>query len=831
MFASLLIFVGLIALVIGAEMLVRGASRLASAFGVSSLIVGLTVVAFGTSAPEMAVSVAASITGNADITMGNVAGSNIFNVLLILGLSALITPLIVDQKLVRFDVPLILIISIIVWIFTYDLTISRWEGFILFTGILIYTVRCILVARNESPAVEREYDEAYNPPEDYTSSLTNVRPIMFYLRQAALIVGGLALLVVGSKFLVNGSSTVARALGISDLMIGLTIVAGGTSLPELATSVVAAIRGERDIAVGNVVGSNIFNLLGVLGISAIVLPEGVSVAEQAWKFDLPVMIAVAAACLPVFFTGHRISRGEGLLFLAYYVAYVVTLALLASGSPALPTFEIVMLAFAAPLTIIILIVTVSRSIGLWRWQEARTRFTQEKQISCVVVIGGGFGGLAVAKGLGRSKSRVTLIDRRNFHLFQPLLYQVATGSLSPANIAAPLRNLLCRHWNVAVQMSEVVDVSLAQKTIYLASGDPVTYDYLVVAAGVRHSYFGHREWEVNAPGLKSVEDATEIRRRILTAFEAAETETDELRRRQLLTFVIVGAGPTGVELAGSLGEIARHTLELEFRKIDPSAARIILVEAADRILGMYPQELSARAKLSLERLGVEVRCSTRVINVEEGLLTLGTDGMDDEYLPATTILWAAGVEASPLAKSLGKQTNSPIDRSGCVAVKSDLSLEGHPEVFVIGDMADCRGSDGKPLPGIAPVAMQQGRYVAKLIRRELNPKKSNLETSRAPFVYHHQGSLATIGRSAAIADIAGWRLSGFVAWTLWLVIHIANLSQFESRVLVFVQWVWSFVTFGRSARLITGILHRPAPPTEGTAYSQRSDSTTSHPAE
>lgn len=813
MFASLLIVVGLVALVFGAELLVRGASQLASAVGVSSLVVGLTVVAFGTSAPEMAVSVTSSLAGNSDMTMGNVTGSNIFNVLLILGLSALITPLVVDQKLVRFDVPLILIISIVVWVFAYDLVISRWEGAILFSGIMGYTVRCILVGRKESSLVEQEYDDAYNPPESNAANVAKVNPIRFFLWQSILIIGGLILLVAGANLLVSGSSTLARAFGVSDLVIGLTIVAGGTSLPELATSIVAAIRGERDIAVGNVVGSNIFNLLGVLGLSATLLPDGVSVAEQAWKFDLPVMIAVAGACMPVFFTGHRISRGEGLLFVAYYVAYIVALILLASGSPALPAFEVIMIGFAAPLTIITLFVTVSRSIEMWRWQEARTQFSRENHLPRIIVIGGGFGGVAVTKGLGNTKSRVTLIDRRNFHLFQPLLYQVATGSLSPANIAAPLRNLLRSYWNVAVRMDDVVNIDLSQKLVHLAHGDELPYDYLIVAAGVRHSYFGHREWEVYAPGLKSVEDATEIRRRILTAFEAAETETDDLRRRRLLTFVIVGAGPTGVELAGSLGEIARHTLELEFRKIDPSAARIILVEAADRILGMYHPKLSARAQTSLERLGVEVRCRTRVVSVEEGMLTLGTDGAEDEYLPATTILWAAGVEASPLAKLLGQQVDSPIDRAGRVAVKSDLSLEGRPEVFVIGDMADCRGTDGHSLPGIAPVAMQQGKYVAKTIRKELHQARSKPESSRVPFAYHHKGSLATIGRSAAVADIGGWKLSGFIAWMLWLVIHIANLSQFESRILVFVQWIWSFVTFGRSARLITGEPDSTAPPT------------------
>lgn len=806
MIASLLIVVGLVALVVGAELLVRGASKLAASAGISSLIIGLTVVSFGTSAPELAVSLTSSLTGSSDVAVGNVAGSNIFNVLLILGISALITPLIVDQKLVRFDVPLILIISIVVWLFAYDLQISQLEGGLLFAGLIAYTIRCILVGRQESAAVKQEYDEAYRQTED--SDEANRSPWSKFLWQIVLVVGGLILLVVGAKFLVDGATSIARGLGVSELVIGLTIVACGTSLPELATSLIAAMRGERDIAVGNVVGSNIFNLLGVLGLSAAVHPGGIAVAEQAWQFDLPVMIAVAAACLPVFFTGHRIARGEGVLFVAYYVAYIAALVLSATGSEALPAFEVLMIWFALPLTVITLMITVSRSIDVWRWYKARERFAQSGDtLPRVVVIGGGFGGLAVARNLGRSETRVTLVDRRNFHLFQPLLYQVATGSLSPANIAAPLRNLLRRHWNVSVCLDEVADIDLDRKMVMLTDGHDLSYDYLVVAAGVRHSYFGNGQWEPAAPGLKTIEDATEIRRRILSAFEAAENETNEMRRQQLLTFVIVGGGPTGVELAGSLAEIARHTMEFEFRKINPSSAKIILVEAADRILGMYPPKLSSKAKDSLERLGVNVRCKTRVLQVEEGLLTLGSQDNNEELLPATTILWAAGIEASPLAKCLGQQAGADIDRAGRVAVKSDLSLAGHPNVFVIGDMAACNGPDDRPLPGIAPVAMQQGKYVAKLIRNELSAEQAGRTSKREPFHYHHQGSLATIGRSAAVAHIAGWQISGFMAWMLWLVIHIANLSLFESRILVFVQWIWSFVTFGRSARLITGVDH------------------------
>ncbi|MFN3152938.1 calcium/sodium antiporter [Bremerella sp.] len=801
MVAFFLILAGLVALVIGAELLVRGASRLAAAVGISSLVVGLTVVAFGTSAPEMAVSVASSLSGQGDIALGNVVGSNIFNVLFILGMSALIVPLVVDQKLVRFDVPLILLLSIVVWIFSWDLRISQWEGILLLVGIVAYTVHCVVVGRKEAAAVKQEYDEAFSPPpaEDSTSGKTN--PWLALGWQLLLIAGGLVLLVLGAKWLVDGATSLARGLGISELVIGLTIVSVGTSLPELATSIVAAMRGERDIAVGNVVGSNIFNILAVLGLSAGVLPGGVSVAEQAWQFDIPVMIVVSAACLPVFFTGHLISRWEGGVFVGYYIAYTIALILLATQNEAFLQFEVLVIGFIAPLTLLTLGIAVSRSVDQWRWQKSRDRFAQDDaSLPQVVIIGGGFGGLSVARNLARSDMRVTLIDRCNYHLFQPLLYQVATGSLSPANIATPLRNLLRKNWNVAVQMAEVREIDLHRKKVLLEEGPEVRFDYLIVAAGVRHSYFGHAQWESAAPGLKSIEDATEMRRRILTAFEAAEIEQDEARRRQLLTFVIVGGGPTGVELAGSLGEIARHTLEFEFRSINPKEARIMLIEAADRILTMYPPELSAKARTSLERLGIEVRCQTRVLEVEEGELTLAVhDG--EEILPATTILWAAGIEASPLARNLAQQSGAGLDRVGRIAVQPDLSLVDHPHVFVIGDMADCRVADGQPLPGIAPVAMQQGKYVANVIRQAV---KADSGKPRQPFRYRHQGSLATIGRSAAVAYIGGWKLSGFTAWLLWLLIHIANLSQFESRLLVFIQWVWSFVTFGRSARLITG---------------------------
>ncbi len=594
-------------------------------------------------------------------------------------------------------------------------------------------------------------------------------------------------------------------------MIGLTIVAGGTSLPELATSIVAALRGERDIAVGNVVGSNIFNLLGVLGLSALIAPEGLLVAEQALRFDLPIMVAVAVACLPVFFTGHLIARWEGAMFFAYYVAYTVALVLLATSSPVLSVFELVIFGFAIPLTVITLVVVVARSIDQWRWQAAREQFRNDQSsLHRIVVVGGGFGGISVVSGLRGVSARVTLIDRRNFHLFQPLLYQVATGSLSPANICAPFRSLLRKQWNAEVRLGAVADVDLAKQVVCLEDGTTIPFDDLIVATGVRHSYFGHPDWEQYAPGLKTVEDATEIRRRILTAFEAAEAETNEVRRRQLLTFVIVGGGPTGVELAGALAEIARNTFEFEFRSINPSDARVVILEAADRLLTMYPPDLSAKAQLSLKQLNVEVRCQALVTNIEDGRLTL-VSGNVEETLYSPTILWAAGVEGSPLAHSLSRQANAELDRAGRIIVQPNLTLPGHANVFVIGDMANCPGVDGKPVPGIAPAAMQQGNYVARRLRQNLKRTSqrstqtaSSATSIVAPFRYRHQGSLATIGRSSAVAQIGWWKSSGFTAWLMWLIIHIAKLSQFENRILVFVQWAWSFVTFGRSARLITG---------------------------
>jgi NADH dehydrogenase len=414
----------------------------------------------------------------------------------------------------------------------------------------------------------------------------------------------------------------------------------------------------------------------------------------------------------------------------------------------------------------------------------------------VVIVGGGFGGLYTARHLGRAPVRVTLLDRRNFHLFQPLLYQVATGGLSPANIASPLRAVLKRQQNTRVLLAEVVDIDVAGRRVLLNDGS-VPYDTLVVAAGARHHYFGHPEWEKLAPGLKTIEDATDIRRRVLLAFEAAEREPDPEKQRAWLTFVIVGAGPTGVELAGAIGELAHHTLRRNFRAINPADARILLLEGVDRVLPPYPPDLSARAADQLRDLRVTVRPNTIVTDVRPEGVTV-REGQRTEHIPARTVLWAAGVDASPLAKVLAKATGAALDRAGRVAVQPDLTLPGHPEIFVIGDMANFSHQGGKPLPGVAPVAMQQARYVAFLIQKRLRGE------TLPPFQYHDPGSMATIGRAAAVVQLGRWHFSGYLAWLMWLFIHIINLIQFENRVQVLLQWAWAYATRNRAARLITG---------------------------
>jgi NADH dehydrogenase len=414
----------------------------------------------------------------------------------------------------------------------------------------------------------------------------------------------------------------------------------------------------------------------------------------------------------------------------------------------------------------------------------------------VVIVGGGFGGLYAAQALGQADVRVTLIDRRNFHLFQPLLYQVATGGLSPANIAVPLRAVLKRQANTRVLLGEVVGFDLERRVANLKDGTE-PYDSLIVATGSRHHYFGHPEWEPFAPGLKSIEDATTIRRHILSAFEKAERCMDPEECRALMTFVIVGGGPTGVELAGAIGDVAHGTLRGNFRSIDPAQARIILLEGLDRILGTYPPKLSAKAVKSLQRVGVTVRTNTLVTDVRSGCVMIRC-GDHTETICAHTVLWAAGVEASPLAKALAQASGAELDRAGRIIARPDLTLPGHPEVFVLGDMVNYSYQGGKPLPGVAQVAMQQGRYAADLIQRRLRGAPP------VPFRYYDHGSMATIGRAAAVADLGWIAFSGLLAWLAWLFIHIIFLIEFQNRVLVLFQWAWNYFTRNRAARLITG---------------------------
>ncbi len=411
----------------------------------------------------------------------------------------------------------------------------------------------------------------------------------------------------------------------------------------------------------------------------------------------------------------------------------------------------------------------------------------------VVIIGGGFAGLNTARSLRGAEVDVTLIDRRNFHLFQPLLYQAATGGLSPADISAPLREILKRQQNVRVILGEVSGIDLTTHDVRLGE-DLIQYDTLVVAAGARHHYFGN-DWEELAPGLKEIEDATEIRSRVLRAFEQAEVLADPDEQRRHLTFVIVGAGPTGVELAGAIGELARFTLRSEFRSIDPRSARILLVEGADRVLPPFPASCSAQAKGALEGLGVEVLLETRVEEVtESGVVLLRGDARS--RVDAATVLWAAGVKGSPLAAELAKASGATLDRAGRILVDPELTLPGHPEIFVLGDMAHTPDPQGKPLPGVAPVAMQQGRFAARAIRRRLDGKPVS------PFRYRDRGNLAVIGRASAVADLGFARFSGYPAWLLWLFVHIMYLVGFTNRLLVLLQWAYSYLTRGRGARLI-----------------------------
>jgi NADH dehydrogenase len=415
----------------------------------------------------------------------------------------------------------------------------------------------------------------------------------------------------------------------------------------------------------------------------------------------------------------------------------------------------------------------------------------------VVIIGGGFGGLYAAKALGRAPVQVTLVDKRNFHLFQPLLYQVATGGLSPGDIASPLRAVLNHNKNTQVLAAEVIDIQPDQHKVILRDGE-LTFDSLILATGVSHHYFGHDEWAPLAPGLKTIEDATEIRRRVLLAFEAAERETDPEKRRAWLTFVIVGGGPTGVELAGALAELAHKTLKNDFRTIDPTQAKVLLVEGVERVLPLYPAELSAKAEQSLTRLGVTVQTKAVVTDIQDGVITLRRGEAEPEQLDTHTILWAAGMKASPLGQILAQRTGVALDRAGRVIVGPDLTVAGQPNIFVIGDLANFSHQGEKPLPGVAQVAMQQGEYAAKLIQRRLNGE------TLPPFHYQDRGSLAVIGRNAAVADLGALKFGGFLAWFIWAFIHILYLIEFDNRVMVMFQWAWNYFTRKRGARLITG---------------------------
>jgi NADH dehydrogenase len=414
----------------------------------------------------------------------------------------------------------------------------------------------------------------------------------------------------------------------------------------------------------------------------------------------------------------------------------------------------------------------------------------------VVILGGGFGGLSAALALKNAPVEITLLDRCNYHLFQPLLYQVATGSLSPANIASPLRQILRRQKNTKVLLAEAVDIDASNRRVILSDGE-VLYDTLIVATGSTHQYFGHDEWEKFAPGLKTVEDATAMRRRILLAFEAAERESDPAKLKAWMTFVIVGGGPTGAELAGALGEIAHDTLTHDFRDIDPSRTQIILVEGTDRALPTYPPKLSEDARKMLVRLGVTVRTGAMVTDVKADSVTI-REGDRTESIPTRTVLWAAGVLASPLGIALSKKAGAPVDKVGRVLVNPDLSVPGHPEIFVIGDLANFSHQTGKPLPGVAQPAIQQGRYVGKAIQARLRNK------TLPPFHYFDKGNLATIGRGAAVADLNWLQISGLPAWLIWIFIHLLYIVQFQNRLLVLLQWAWLYLTFDRSARLITG---------------------------
>lgn len=414
----------------------------------------------------------------------------------------------------------------------------------------------------------------------------------------------------------------------------------------------------------------------------------------------------------------------------------------------------------------------------------------------IVIIGGGFAGLYAAKSLARAHIRVTLIDKRNFHLFQPLLYQVATGNVTPGDITSPLRSVLRRFPNVQVLLAEMVDIVPERLKIVLADGE-ISYDTAIIATGVQPHYFGNEAWSHAAPGLKTIEDATGMRRRILSAFEAAERETDPVKRRAWMTFAVIGGGSAGVELGGAIGELAHSTLADDFRRNDPRQARILLIEAADRILPSFPPALSAKAEASLSHLGVTVKTSTRVTDIVEGAITV-RKGDQAEQIQARTVLWTAGIRATPIAQMLARRTGAQLDRLERVVVEPDLSIPGHPGIFVLGDLASLSSPGKTPLPAVAPVAIQQGQYIARLIKARLKGKQTR------PFRYLNKGNLAVIGRNAAVANMGKLQFAGLIAWLMWVFVHIIYLIEFENRILVMFRWAWNYVTRKRGARLITG---------------------------
>ena len=410
------------------------------------------------------------------------------------------------------------------------------------------------------------------------------------------------------------------------------------------------------------------------------------------------------------------------------------------------------------------------------------------EVPHVLILGGGFAGLYAAQALKRAPVRVTVVDRRNHHLFQPMLYQVATAALNPSDIAAPIRSVLRHQTNTEVLLGEVESIDPAKRRVVLTDGADSSYDYLIVATGARHSYFGHDEWEVLAPGLKSIEDAVTIRQRVLLAFEKAEREPDPVRRQALLTFVVIGGGPTGVEMAGAVAELRRYALRRDFRRIDPTDATVLLLEGGSRLLTSYPESLSDKAKQELRRLGVEVRTETLVTNIRPGSVSAA-----GWTIPTQTVIWAAGNVASPILQSLG----TPLDRAGRAIVEPDCTIPGHPEIFVLGDAALFDHQEGGPLPGICPVAIQMGEYAARTIEGDLEGQP------RRAFNYWDKGQLAVIGRGHAVADIWKLHFAGFLAWVIWTFVHIFFLIGFRNRILVMIQWAWSYLTYGRGARIIT----------------------------